>query len=448
MEQEKKTVEKLEEKLLVKTKKVHELQDLVDMFPYREETEDGLRSEISILKERLARTESELTAIKSHHDLNETKELEERVQQLRGELRQRTQTCSALQERLNQALASLEATRQAANLSKAVEEQPREQLARLQEMLKQKESALQGMLAEKEKVEERCRSLDSQVSELKSHMDNLHMEMTKSVTHVSNLCTLLEDKEKEVERLCQENATLTVQLSDVQNDSRKFLHSYEKAIVEVQEVQEEKEAMATNLKQLKKELEEAVILKAELDSRIASMSSEMAEKEEYRELQVCNLQGSLKKLREQLKEKTVELEQVKAQLQQRRLGDKRSSERSLKGQEHTTPVTHHEVSSCLSLTCKQTCSCCIVSYCTFFIQAAGDSVDDVVESSMPASPERLKDHYHKKVQSLQEKWKVRIICFVSTVNFCYRYYLFIALSPSSWSTWERLLCCGCSMPMR
>ena len=459
VEQGKEWVQQLEKKLHTKNSKLRELQELTDLFPYRVETEDKLRTEISTLQNQLANAKHDLAVLKSHHDSNKMKELGERVDQLQSELQQRTQTCATLQEQLNQALASLKAARQEGVRSKAAEEQPREQLARLQEILKQKESTLQGVLAEKEKVEEHCHSLQSQTAVLKSEMEDLHEEMIKSVSHASNICSLREEKEKEVETLTKENVTLISQLSDVQTDSKKFLQAYEKAVIQVQEVQEEKEAMAANLKQTKKDLEEAVVLKAELDSQIASMSSEMAEKEEYRELQVCNLQSSLEKAQEQLREKDVELEQVKTQLQQRRGSEEGSSEGedekevkktegSLMKQDPTAAIKQHHVSGCLSLAYKEMCSCYIVLYPHISIQATGGSVDDEVQKSLPSSPQQLRDHYHRELQHLQEKLKVRAhLFFISTIALCNRS-LFLTVSHPSWSTWERLLCCGYSMMMR
>lgn len=329
MEEGREQVQLFEKRLHAKNSKLCELQELTRQFPAREESEEKLRTEISSLRSELANTQHDLATLRSHHDSNKLEELGERVEQLQNELRRRVQTCSTLQEQLNQAMASLEATRQVEAHGKTLEEQLQEQVARIQEILKQRESTLQGLFSEKERVEEHCRTLQSQIGTLKSQAENLQVEMEKSKSHVSDVCSLLEEREKEVETLSQENATLTTQLTDVQTDSKKFLHAYEKAVIQVQTLQEEKEEMALSLKRTEKELEGTVVLKAQLEDRIASLSSEMAEKEEYRELQVRNLQNSLDRMQDHLREKNVELELVKSQLQ----GETASEEESSEGEE-------------------------------------------------------------------------------------------------------------------
>lgn len=54
----------------------------------------------------------------------------------------------------------------------------------------------------------------------------------------------------------------------------------------MQTLQEEKEASDAVVREREKEREELLISRAQLEGKVASLSSEMAEKEEYRVLQV------------------------------------------------------------------------------------------------------------------------------------------------------------------
>ena len=57
--------------------------------------------------------------------------------------------------------------------------------------------------------------------------------MEQSQARVNEVCSLLEEKEKEVEKLDEENTGLETRLSELETESRKFLQAYEQVVVQV-----------------------------------------------------------------------------------------------------------------------------------------------------------------------------------------------------------------------
>ena len=99
--------------------------------------------------------------------------------------------------------------------------------------MQQREASLQDILADKSKIDDHCHTLQHQTGTLSQQVKELHREMEQSQVRVNEVCSLLKEKEKEVERQTEANACLETRLSELETESRKFLQAYEQAVVQV-----------------------------------------------------------------------------------------------------------------------------------------------------------------------------------------------------------------------
>lgn len=85
-------------------------------------------------------------------------------------------------------------------------------------------------------MEDHCHTLQQQTATLTQQVDDLHREMNKSKERVSQVCSLLEQKEKELQHQMEVNAGLVAQSEDQGTESKKYLQAYEQAVVQVSSV--------------------------------------------------------------------------------------------------------------------------------------------------------------------------------------------------------------------
>lgn len=100
-------------------------------------------------------------------------------------------------------------------------------------MLQQRETTLQNILTEKSMIDDHCHTLQHQTATLSEQVKVLHREMEQSQVRVKEVCSILEEKEREVEKQAEVNASLETRLSELEAESKKFLQAYEQAVVQV-----------------------------------------------------------------------------------------------------------------------------------------------------------------------------------------------------------------------
>ena len=168
----------------------------------KEKIEEKLRDEVKELNDELMSTQHELAMLQSHNNPEYIKDLQSKASLLEKQLSQQKQVNKDIQAQFESAINSLNSVR-----NEALEIQLQQQIDNLQDLLRQKDSSLQDMIADKSRFENQCVTLQEQVTTLRNQVDLLHDSMKVSNEKVSELCEHVEKKEREIQRVTQDNST-------------------------------------------------------------------------------------------------------------------------------------------------------------------------------------------------------------------------------------------------
>ena len=166
----------------------------------KEKIEEKLRDEVKELNDELMSTQHELAMLQSHNNPEYIKDLQSKASLLEKQLSQQKQVNKDIQAQFESAINSLNSVR-----NEALEIQLQQD--NLQDLLRQKDSSLQDMIADKSRFENQCVTLQEQVTTLRNQVDLLHDSMKVSNEKVSELCEHVEKKEREIQRVTQDNST-------------------------------------------------------------------------------------------------------------------------------------------------------------------------------------------------------------------------------------------------
>ena len=171
----------------------------------KEEKENELRDELSQACDKLLAGQHHIARLESR-DSTESVLLDK---QLLSERRINEQ----LQQHLNKAVSSFETNSEQFAKQETV---LKKELSELKGILTSKESLIQLIHTEKEKVNGQCAELSDQVTTLTQQINALHDGLKTSNDKVSQLCSLLEEKQQLIDSLDNEQTTLNENISLLQ----------------------------------------------------------------------------------------------------------------------------------------------------------------------------------------------------------------------------------------
>ena len=192
-------------KLANKSKEALDCKRLTEELREKEEVEGQLRERIAQLDDSLLSTQHQLASLESR-GTTETVLLDK---QLQSEKRINEE----LQQHLNQAITAMEKN----TVQYTAQEQSyTDEISRLKGVITEREGIIRDTRTEKEAIEGQRQELTNQITVLTTQVATLHEGLEGSNDKVARLCARLEERERELEALREEQAAHSDNIDQLQ----------------------------------------------------------------------------------------------------------------------------------------------------------------------------------------------------------------------------------------